>query len=100
MKNFPKNEKLNSKILNGGYDSFSTVRLLGTFFLVVFFQVVVLIVIRIILVFEGIIHCFSGCKWDYLRNFYEKTKKELFWNGIIRLILESYLEVCMMVLIV
>jgi hypothetical protein len=92
--------KLNTRLVESGYDSFSSIELLGTFFIVIFYQVLVLIIVRIMLIFENLIFRCTGKKWDRLRNFYAKMKKELIWNGFIRIVLESYLEVVIAVMIV
>lgn len=93
-------EYISPRLIASGYDNFSFVKLLGTFFLVKFYLIIMVIILKVIQLMERIVHFITGWSWEKPHEWYRSIKKSLIWNGAIRIILESYLEVavCMMII--
>jgi len=76
------------------------VKLLGTFFLVIFYQIIMLFVLKIMQLFERVVFFLTGHSWSKPHDWYSTIKKKLIWNGTIRIILESYIEVAVSIMII
>ena len=73
--------------------------ILGTLFILMVYSVLFIILVFIIRLFERIISFLTGRESKPISKLYTWVKRKFFWNGIIRFVMESYLETMIVVFI-
>jgi hypothetical protein len=72
---------------------------LGTLFIIMTYSILFIIIVFILRLFERIRFFLTGREIKPITRLYSWVKRKFFWNGIIRFIMESYLETMIVVFI-
>ena len=72
---------------------------MGTLYIIIVYNVTFFIILMVLRILERIIYYISGYENQWFKTKYNNIIGSIFWNGPLRFIMESYLEVMITVLI-